>query len=61
MTEGRIRTTVRRGCPEPPESLALGTLSKGLSRNFGKASLSPSTEMSEVAGGRGQPESASDG
>ena len=36
MTEGRIQWTVMRGSKEPPESLALGTLSKGFSRNLGK-------------------------
>ena len=36
MAEGKIRVTVRRGCQEPPESLARGTLSNGFSRNLGK-------------------------
>src|SRR5262249_55547732 len=34
--EGCIGFTDMRGDPEPPESLALGTFSKGFSRNLGK-------------------------
>ena len=40
--EGCIWMTVRRGCQEPPESLARGTLSKGFSRNLGKPLSLPS-------------------
>jgi len=36
FTEGSIWRTVMRGSTKPPESLALGTLSKGFSRNLGK-------------------------
>ena len=52
--EGNIRVTVRRGCLEPPESLARGTLSKGFSRNLGKPrSLLTVILAEEVVGGRG--------
>jgi hypothetical protein len=34
--EGNILWTDRLGSEEPPESLALGTFSKGFSRNLGK-------------------------
>ena len=62
MAEGNIRVTVRRGCQEPPESLARGTLSKGFSRNLGKPrSLLTVNVAEEVVGGRGQPETADDG
>jgi hypothetical protein len=62
MTEGNIRVTARRGCQEPPESLARGTLSKGFSRNLGQPrSLLPAIVAGEVVGGRGQPEIADDG
>ena len=60
MAEGNIRVTVTRGCQEPPESLALGTLSKGFSRNLGKP-LSLLWQHAEVVRGRGQPETAGDG
>jgi hypothetical protein len=36
LVEGSIRMTAMRGRQEPPESLALGTFSKGFSRNLGK-------------------------
>jgi len=62
MAEGNIRVTVRRGCQEPPESLARGTLSKGFSRNLGQPrSLLTAIVAEEVVGGRGQPEIADDG
>ena len=60
MAEGNIRVTVTRGCQEPPESLALGTLSKGFSRNLGKP-LSLLRQHAEVVHGRGQPETEGDG
>ena len=60
--EGSIRVTVRRGCQEPPESLARGTFSKGFSRNLGKPrSLLAAIFAEEVVGGRGQPETANEG
>jgi hypothetical protein len=62
MAEGNIRVTDRRGCQEPPESLAQGTRSQGFSRNLGKPhSLLAAKVADEVAGGRGQPETANDG
>jgi hypothetical protein len=36
LVKGRIRVIGRRDDLEPPESLALGTFSKGFSRNLGK-------------------------
>ena len=60
MAEGNIRVAVMRGCQEPPESLALGTLSKGFSRNLGKP-LSLLRQHAEVVHGRGQPETEGDG
>jgi hypothetical protein len=62
MAEGNIRVTVRRGCQEPPESLAQGTLSQGFSRNLGTPhSLLAANVAGEVVGGRGQPETADEG
>ena len=58
--EGNIRVTVMRGCQEPPESLALGTFSKGFSRNLGKPH-GLLWQHAEVVHGRGQPETAGDG
>ena len=40
LVEDSNRATVMRGCDEPPESLAQGTLSKGFPRNLGELLVS---------------------
>ena len=58
--EGCIRVIGRRDDPEPPESLALGTFSKGFSRNLGKPHRLL-RQPSEETRRRGQPETVGDG
>ena len=51
--EDSNRATVMRGCDEPPESLAQGTLTEGFPRNLGELPVScEKKQVREIEGNR---------